>query len=436
MKILLRHRRQTQGSALMISVVITGIIGASVVGYLELVGHQQKMLTRAQYWNFALPAAEAGIEDALTHLHYYAHGSNVVGNGWEATDASGLYGKSNSLGTSRYSVTLKAIGNAKPVRIVSEGFTKLPPNNVEIKRTIEVLASRFSLFPKGMVAKGQIDMSGNDVTSDSFDSEDPFYSTGGRYDVNKAKDNGDVATNSGLVNSLNVGNADIYGHVATGPGGSVAVGPNGAVGNFDWHKFHNGIQPGWCTDDMNVSFPDIDPPYTSGPAPTSAEISGIDYEYVLGKNSYYMNQFSLGAKELMLVTNNAVLFVNGSFSMSGQSQIIIATNASLKLYVNGPADVGGNGIVNQNAYATNFFFFGCTNNTSLKLSGNAEFTGVIYAPQAEFTLGGGGNDTYDFVGASVSKTVKMNGHYKFHYDEALGRYGATSEYLITSWREL
>ncbi len=436
MKILLRHRRQTQGSALMISVVITGIIGASVVGYLELVGHQQKMLTRAQYWNFALPAAEAGIEDALTHLHYYAHGSNVVGNGWEATDASGLYGKTNSLGTSRYSVTLSASGNMRPVTIISEGFTKLPPNNVEIKRTIEVLANRFSLFPKGMVAKGQIDMSGNDVTTDSFDSEDPYYSTHGKYDEKKRKDNGDVATNSGLVNSVNVGNADIYGHVATGPGGSVAVGPNGAVGNFDWHKFHSGIQPGWVSDDMNVSFPDIDPPYSSGTTPVGKKIDDVNYEYVLGRDNYYLTEFSLSGKKQVLVTNNAVLFVNGSFSMSGQSQIIIATNASLKLYVNGPADVSGNGILNQNAYATNFFFFGCTNNTSLKLSGNAEFTGAIYAPQADFTLGGGGNNDYDFVGASVSKTVKMNGHFKFHYDEALGRYGATSEYLITSWREL
>jgi hypothetical protein len=436
MKLLIHQRRQTEGSALMISIVITGIIGVSLVGYLDLVGHQQKMLTRAQYWNFALPAAEAGIEDALTHLHYYARGSNVVGNGWEAKSDSGTYGKSNALTGSRYSVTLTASGNMRPVRIVSEGFIRLPPANNEIKRTIEVLASRFSLFPKGMVAKGQIDMSGNNVRTDSFDSENPFYSTGGQYDVNKAKDSGDVATNSGLINSVNVGNADIYGHVATGPGGSVAVGPNGAVGNFEWHRFHDGIQPGWATDDMNVSFPDIDPPYSSGTAPSGDRIDGVNYAYVLGRDNYYLNELSIAGQQVILVTNNAVLFVNGTLSMEGQSQIVIAPNASLKLYVNGPADIGGNGILNQNSYATNFFYYGCTNNTSLKLSGNAEFTGVIYAPQADFDLGGGGNNSYDFVGASVSKTVKMNGHYNFHYDEALGRYGATSEYLITSWREL
>src|SRR2546422_6550719 len=37
------------------------------------------------------------------------------------------------------------------------------------------------------------------------------YSTNGRYDPAKAKDEGDVATNSGLVNTINVGNADIKG---------------------------------------------------------------------------------------------------------------------------------------------------------------------------------------------------------------------------------
>jgi hypothetical protein len=312
----------------------------------------------------------------------------------------------------------------------------MSPYGQEIQRTIEVKATRFSLFPKGMVAKGQIDMCGNSIRTDSFDSENIYYSTDGRYDQKKAKDNGDVATNSGLVNSLNVGNADIYGHVATGPGGTVAIGPNGCIGSFAWHQFNNGIQPGWSTDDMNVSFPDVLAPYSSGVAPTSATVDGTAYNYVLGAKNYYMTSLDLKSKEVLLVTNNAVLFVNGPLSVGGQAMIVIATNASLKLYVNGPADVGGNGVVNLNSYATNFLYLGMTNNTSLKLAGNAEFTGAIYAPQAAFTLGGGGNDLYDFVGASVTSTVKMNGHYNFHYDEALSRFGAASEFIVTSWREL
>ena len=61
---------------------------------------------------------------------------------------------------------------------------------------------------------------------------------------------------------------------------------------------------------------------------------------------------------------------------------------------------------------------------------------MIYAPNAAFTLNGGGNNAIDFVGASVSSTVTMNGHFNFHYDEALGRIGARRGYIITGWGEL
>lgn len=51
-------------------------------------------------------------------------------------------------------------------------------------------------------------------------------------------------------------------------------------------------------------------------------------------------------------------------------------------------------------------------------------------------MGGGGGNTYDFVGASVSSTVLMNGHFNFHYDEALGRIGPRRGYIITGWNEV
>ena len=71
----------------------------------------------------------------------------------------------------------------------------------------------------------------------------------------------------------------------------------------------------------------------------------------------------------------------------------------------------------------------------MSFRGNAAFTGAIYAPQAAFSLGGGGNDAYDFVGASVTKTVKMNGHFNFHYDENLRRIGPSRGFLPTRWME-
>jgi hypothetical protein len=123
-------------------------------------------------------------------------------------------------------------------------------------------------------------------------------------------------------------------------------------------------------------------------------------------------------------------------SFTGQGKIEIAPGATLKLFVSAPsANIGGNGVVNNGGNALNFQYYGLPSNTSLSMSGNAAFTGVIYAPQAALSLGGGGNNNYDFVGGSVTKTAKLNGHFNFHYDECL-KQGPAREYVITAWNEI
>jgi len=123
--------------------------------------------------------------------------------------------------------------------------------------------------------------------------------------------------------------------------------------------------------------------------------------------------------------------------LTGQSQIIIAPGASLKLYVGGPsAKFAGNGILNEADDTTKFSYYGLPSNTSLSMAGNASFTGSIYAPTADFTLNDGGNNTYDLAGASVTKPVTMHGHFNFHYDERLGRVAGPIRYRAASWNEL
>jgi hypothetical protein len=60
----------------------------------------------------------------------------------------------------------------------------------------------------------------------------------------------------------------------------------------------------------------------------------------------------------------------------------------------------------------------------------------MYFPEADFQLSGGGSGILDFVGSSVTKTVQMNGHYHFHFDEALKKVNPDSSYVAASWREL
>ena len=85
--------------------------------------------------------------------------------------------------------------------------------------------------------------------------------------------------------------------------------------------------------------------------------------------------------------------------------------------------------------AANLAYWGLPSNTSFTFKGNASFTGIVYAPEADFTLGGGGLNDYDFVGACVVNTIKMNGHFHFHYDEALRR-KYWNGYQAAGWNEV
>lgn len=423
------------GSALLVVLITTGIIGMALASYLALISQQNLSVMRSQSWNSAMPLLEAGVEEALTHVNVNAI-TNLGVDNWALS--GNTYVRKRTMDPGYYAV---AISNVNPPIVYASGYVRSPTStNYLPPRVVMVRTLRDAMFGRGMVAKGTIDMSGNNVKSDSFDSKDPAYSTNGRYDANKTKDNGDVATNSGLINSLSVGNANIFGHASTGPGGSISVGSNGGVGSRAWQAAGNhGIQPGWSSDDMNAAFPDVKVPFSGGSSPSGGNVGGTNYEYILGTGNYVLSDLELkGNDKYLLVTGNAQLYVSGSVSMSGQGTIIIApNNASLKMYVGGPsASLSGNGVMNGSGDATKFYLYGLSSLTSLSFSGNAAFVGAIYAPSAAFSLGGGGNTTTDFIGSSVTGSVKLNGHFNFHYDENLSREGPSRGFIVASWDEL
>jgi len=460
MKLLLSKSSGLKGNTLLITVIVTGLVAFLMGAYLTLVRNQNTTTVRSQVWNSAIAVIEAGLEDALAHLN--THGTtNLAIDGWQLVN--GQYIMQRMVGENYYIVGISNIvsgsTNSPAPVILSQGYVTLPraasapptallaavgvPDSSKryLGRGVRVNARRDALFARGLVARGQIDLKGNDITSDSFDSSNPAYSTNGIYDPSMHKDGGDIATNSGLTNSLNVGNADVFGKVSTGPGGSVQIGPSGKVGNQAWHDApgNNGeIQPGWSTDDMNVNFPDVTEPFNGGGfTPNPGTVGGTSYTYVLEGENYQMSSLNLSGTEGIRVTSNAVLYVTGNVLMSGGAFIEISPGASLKLYVGGSsAIIGGNGIINNSSNALNFSYYGLTNNTSLSVAGNGTFIGTIYAPNAALTMNGSGKTETDVVGASVSKTVNMNGRFNFHYDEALRNTGPARGYVVTSWNEM
>lgn len=119
-------------------------------------------------------------------------------------------------------------------------------------------------WPGALAVRQAIDLNGNRLAVDSFDSSDPTKSTNGQYDpAQYSGDNGDVMALGGILNSLNTGTAQIYGHAYTLSGSNtMAIGPGG-IGGHSWLATNSGIEPGWWLQSANPSFPATSYPNTA-----------------------------------------------------------------------------------------------------------------------------------------------------------------------------
>jgi len=441
------------GNALLVCMVATGIVGIILASYLTLVKSQTQSVARSQTWNTTVSLIEAGMEEAMAHLNLHGSSNLLCESNWQLIGTK--YVTERSLGDGYYVVSIDNWipgTNCTPV-IESRGFVTPPvlvsslsmPGPFVAAQTLDVnaltpsgklgrgvraTATVDALFSKGLVAKGQIDMNGNNIMTDSFDSLDANYSSSGSYDPSKAKANGDVATDLTIVNSVNIGNANIHGSVSTGPKGSVNVGPQGVV-------------TGKVTDDMNVAFPAVVVPFASGPyfnSPGfsgSTNLNGVTYAQIYDTGNYKIDGWDLSnPNRNILIRGEVAVWLRNGFSMQNSS-VILAPGAKLTLYMGGPGSIGGNAGFNNDGDATKLMVYGLPGCTSLSFGGNASFTGCLYAPSAAFSMNGGGNNaTYDFRGASITASVTMNGHFNFHYDEALRKRGPIRGFVMTSWNEM
>ena len=131
------------GGVLLVTLVLTVIMGSTLAAYLKLVEFQNRAVKRSQHWNAAIPAAEAGIEEALTHLNYLGDG-NRAANGWQLVN--GNYQLTRHIGTARYEVSIDA--EMQPT-ITAIGYVEEPLSGRELKRTVKVETTRFGAGMRG-----------------------------------------------------------------------------------------------------------------------------------------------------------------------------------------------------------------------------------------------------------------------------------------------
>jgi hypothetical protein len=304
------------------------------------------------------------------------------------------------------------------------GFTIPNANNSPMRFYRAILGSpKPGAFLCGLLVKQSIIISGGMVI-DSFNSQDPNYSTAGLYDPTKYKDGGDIGTI--CVNTPKAitgsGGAKVYGHLDMGLNDTADAG-NASCGSKDWVNAGNsGIQPGWLKSDMDLPIPDVTLPSLAGALPMvrgNYAAGGTNYTYLLNNTTYQASsKLALSGGDAVLVTGNVILYLPGSFTMDGTAFIYIAPNSSLTCYCGDKVTLAGGGVVNGTSLARNCAFFGLPSSSSFNYSGGASFVGTIYAPEADFTMSGGGTGQ-QLIGAIVAQSANISGSYLFHYDESL-----------------
>src|ERR1041385_4742511 len=125
-----RINTHPQGSAMLLALFTAFVICVTLSTYLYLVSSQNQTVLRSMSWNAAIPVVEAGIEEALTQLHYSGV-SNLVANGWSSLQTDGFYHKANSLGNGfSYDVgIMPPLAGQPDVPIIeSMGYSPAPVN--------------------------------------------------------------------------------------------------------------------------------------------------------------------------------------------------------------------------------------------------------------------------------------------------------------------
>jgi hypothetical protein len=411
------------GSVLLVTIVIAGILAAAIGTYLALTAQGNNSVKRSIGWNAALPMAEAGIEEAITHV--VRNTNTFAVDGWTYNPTNVGYCKQRSLSDGYYYVNI-AGAQGGIVSIASTGYACWRASNY-IARTVVVTAQTpFPYIPIGLEATN-ITFGGN-FRADSYDSTDPLHSTDGNYDRAKATALVTVATPS-LGFSIG-GSSEIRGYVATGAGGTVQTAGASLVGDLNFSG--PGVQSGHETNNFTASYPTIVAPFTNSTpgvqTPTNGTVGGTAYTYVLNGGNYFITNLDLqNYGKTLYVAGDSTLYVSGNLDLNS---IIFSTNSKprLSLYVGAPSVTFAPSVIGGTP--PQFWVFALPSCNTMNMSAKQVYTGVIYAPQVNLRATGGAA----LCGAIVAATFSCFGSFNLHYDASTRAIDA-KPFQILSWAE-
>lgn len=466
-----RHSRQpfpsgARGSLLIVAMIISAIIGISLVSYIKLAGNSLTLADRSFYQPAALNLAEMGIEEAMYCFNRLDDVATpeaawtVSGRTWThspgdtsiTTKISDITLGPGVTGEVRVYCSNYNPGNAKPF-VVAKATVTFARGNKPIEKWLQVALRRRSLWANGMVARNSIVWSGGVTQADSWNSDHDnnpatpgvaYGSTDG-----PARPNATVGSPNNANNAVSVSGGQVRGRILTG---------GGSVGHTSTAILEDNLtQSNWETalvsSDFSATFPSVtvpSPPAIDKNAVNSS--SPITFPSTLPAaghkawNGTYYYDFS--SDWVLRMSGTQALTINGpvaflatahsgktAVDLSGNAQITIDSTGSLTVYTDGDIDATGNAFANATSTPIALQLFGtnpAVSGQTFRLAGGGAAIGAIYAPNATVELKGGA----ELHGAAVGNRIEVTGTSKFHYDEALGNVSTGNPFGVEQWREL
>lgn len=310
-------------------------------------------------------------------------------------------------------------------------FDNAPPRPItrpQARRMIELVVKPVGL-EDAIVSNERMALNNHNIIVDSYDSRNPAKSTNGLYDPAKRQKNGDIATNSQLIDA---GSAYIYGDALTNSGSIINAANISGEQRNDYYKPLTPVQkPNWTIYELSVNSIIKGTTLTGGSKSTPKR--------------YKLSRMSLEGDEKLIIAPSAPgvesyveIWLTGDLKASGNGTIVVQPSANLKIFIEGGVDIKGNGTFNANSQPKRLQIMGVapsgTAAPRMYFSGNGVFVGAVYAPGHPIEFGSTGS-VGTFWGALTGKSVTMGGSSVIHYDEALAEEGPITDFRIKSWFE-
>lgn len=373
-----RGRTPDRGSLLLVYSTLASflVLGGTTAA---VAFHEYRFSQRTLHKTQAFYLAEAGVDQAVVGLRAdpdYTGASYV-----SVTSANGQV-------TGGYEVTVEDIGNDQR-EITAVGYypSDHPEAEWYVSHTIDATVSLAGLFSDAAFAQDEMEVSGNGEV-DSYDSSAAYGAmVDGEENIHE---NGDIGSNDTVELS---GSAGVRGSVKCGkgldPAEAIKISGSATVSGRlfaqpDNRQFTPVEVPDGLTDLGDLSITN-----------TLSQTGG----------TYTVDDLTISGKGIVTFTGPTTLYVTGNIQIAGNG---VAT------YADSPPNliikVAGDG--------------------NVKLSGNADFYGAIYAPEGEIKVTG----NCDIYGALIGNEVEISGNGDIHYDERLANVGE-GNVTFQLWRQ-